>query len=81
MAKKIISIIFIVIISLSLLCGCNGTINQEDVTETKTGMYEVYYTTSDKEYLNFINNLDEEKYEIFDVTHSHSHWYVTYKVK
>lgn len=81
MAKKIISLIFIGIISLSLLCGCSDTIKLEDVTETKTGKYEMYYTASDEEYLRFINDLDEEKYEIFDISHSRTCWYVTYKVK
>lgn len=81
MAKKIISLIFIGIISLSLLCGCSDTIKLEDVTETKTGKYEVYYTDSDEEYLRFINDLDEEKYKILDISRSGGYWNVTYKIK
>ena len=80
MTKKLITLLIAGIMAISILSGCNGTVTSTE-TQTKPGAYELYYTTSTEDYLNFLNELDEEKYEIKDTDNDGGTWYVTYKIK
>ena len=82
MTKKIIKLLIVGVMAISILSGCNSTITlTETETEKKTGAYEIYYTNSDEDYLNFLNEFDDEKYEIVDISHSQHTWLVTYQIK
>lgn len=79
MTKKIITLLIAGVITISVLTGCgSGTItSSETETVPKIGYYELFFTDSSTDYLNFLNTFNEENYEIVDI----SHWYVTYKIK
>ena len=86
MTKKFIKLLIAGFITISVLSGCSGTITSTEIEitpepETKPGAYEVYYTDSSEDYLNFLNKFNEEKYEIIDISYYKYSWYVTYKIK
>lgn len=66
-----------------LIIACNpvnnGTIRSQTLQGTE-GSYYVFYTNSTKKYVNFLENFDEEKYEIVDINKDDGLWNVTYKV-
>lgn len=91
MKKRIIALL-IVFITIITLCGCETStitqnvreeIQKEPVTEVVYGNYFLFETRDEQEYLNFLEDLDEAKYEIVDISvNSYSvYYYVTYKVK
>ena len=43
--------------------------------------YFTYHANSKRKYVNFLNTLDKEKYEIFAVSHSRYTFFVTYRLK
>ncbi len=52
-----------------LLSGCmeiDETIHLEETSEA--GRYFLYRTNDDNKYLKFLENFDEDKYEIFDIS-------------
>ena len=84
MTKKIITLLIVGTLSISFCSGCgrkiSETIKYNDI-ETKAGNYEIYATIADQEYLKFLNNFDEEKYELIDISCKEYRWYITYKIK
>ena len=55
-----------------LISGCSKkteTINSEK-TETSVGSYSLFRTRDVQEYLNFLENFDETKFEIVDISTS-----------
>lgn len=91
MKKRIIALL-ITLITIITLCGCETStitqnvreeIQKEPVTEVVYGNYFLFETRDEQEYLNFLEDLDETKYEIVDISvNGHYVYYdVTYKVK
>lgn len=51
-----------------------------NITKSSSGKTLAYQTGSTKNYLDFIEKLDYQKYEIINITKG-TDWYVTYKLK
>ena len=64
--------------TISVLSACSGSVTS---SETKKGAYQLFYTSVDEDYLNFLKDFNDETYEIVDISHSNHYWYVTYKIK
>lgn len=90
--RKWIIVLLIALITIIMLCGCETTmttqsirqeIQKEPVTEVVYGNYFLFETQNKQEYLNFLEDLDETKYEIVDISVNsyYTYYYVTYKVK
>lgn len=78
MKKRIIAALMMLALAFgSTACSQTYTSSVNTSVEAK-GSYSCYRTDSTVEYLNFLETFD---YEIFDVSHSHSYWYVTYRLK
>lgn len=81
MKKRICTILFTLFLTCSLT-ACNGTYSSSTSTPTETASnYFCYYTDNTNDYLNFLENFDDEKYEIFNISHGNTYWYVTYKLR
>ena len=78
MTKKLITLLIACVMTISVLSACSGTVTS---SETKKGDYELFYTSMNEDYLNFLNEFDDEKYEIVDISHSQHNWFVTYQIK
>lgn len=78
MTKKLITLLIACVMTISVLSACSGTVTS---SETKKGDYELFYTSMNEAYLKFLNEFNKEKYEIIDISHSNTYWYVTYKIK
>lgn len=82
MKKRFIALFVVMLMVVTLCTACAGTIHsekdQEEVQEV-AGSYHCYWTASNDKYLSFLENFDETKYEIIDISHGHTNWYVTYK--
>ena len=93
MKKRIIALFCSMLVVIMLLSGCSAkrepeTINSK-TTQTSVGTYSLFRTTDVQEYLSFLENFDETKYEIVDIStsmceyvHGSDEFYiVTYKTK
>lgn len=81
MKKQIIAALMVLALAFSsTACSRTYTSSVNTSVEAK-GSYSCYQTDSTVEYLNFLETFDYEKYEIFDVSHGYSDWYVTYRLK
>lgn len=91
--KRIIAVILILIALFSFV-GCTNSNNPKPiVVETrteksteKTGTYSVYRCYRESNYIDFLNNLDESKYEIVNISATidadyGDYYVVTYRVK
>ena len=82
MMKRFIALFVVLLLVFTMITACSGTIHseksQEEVQEV-AGSYHVFWTDSDNKYLSFLENFDETKYEIVDISHSRYDWYVTYR--
>lgn len=78
MTKKLITLLIACVMTISVLSACSGTVTS---SEAKKGDYELFYTSMNENYLKFLNEFNKEKYEIIDISHSNTYWYVTYKIK
>jgi len=86
MTKRVITLLVAILMVAALLAGCG---NKETITseksETGTESYALFRTDDVQEYLNFLENFDETKYEIVDISVNDGgavtdEWYfVTYK--
>lgn len=80
--KKIITLLIVGVMTISVLSGCICTnTSTEPENENKTGTYELFWTKNSNNQLKFLNEFNEEKYEIIDISHDYYYWYVTYKIK
>jgi len=86
MTKRVITLLVAILMVTTLLVGCKKTetINSEK-SETDKESYKLFRTDDVQEYLNFLENFDETKYEIVDISVNDGgavtdEWYfVTYK--
>lgn len=93
MRKRILALFVTVSIACAALTGCGETTETIDSSQTATttvsGSYHIFRTTVTKEYLNFLETFDENKYEIIDISasmntitsYSYDSYIVTYKDK
>lgn len=75
----LIVLLMVVVLSVACFSGNVHSEKNQEVQEEVAGSYHVFYVSSDKKYLSFLENFDETKFEIVDISHGHSYWYVTYK--
>ena len=79
--RKILAIIIALAVVLSVsLCACSSEIKttesddandisySEKITVSSGGSYYLFRTASPENYVDFLENLDKEKYEIIDIT-------------
>ena len=78
MKKRFIALVVAMVMVCCMLAACSGTIHSKKTQEVAGG-YHLFYTDSNEKYLSFLENFDETKYEIVDISHSRDNWYVTYK--
>ena len=83
MKKRFIAFLVVMVMVCCIFTACmSGTIHsekdQEEIQEV-AGSYHVYWTESNDKYLSFLENFDETKYEIVDISHGHYTWYITYR--
>ena len=77
--KKIAILIVMLVLACTLTsCYESGVINSTSSDET-VGEYHLFFAGGNSEYLTFLENLDQDKYEIVDISNGHLTWYVTYK--
>ncbi len=75
MKKRFIALFFLLLIFSILLSGCSETITEtinSEKTQTSVGTYSLFRTTDAQEYLSFLENFDETKFEIVDISTSMS---------
>ncbi len=87
--SRILLLGIILIFGLVLLSGCvriDETIHLEETTEA--GRYYLYRTNDDNKYLKFLENFNEDKYEIYNISfgcgddvQSEILYVVTYRLK
>lgn len=94
MKKRIIALFFSMLLVIALSSGCSSEssekseIIQSNKVQESVGSYYLFRTQDVQEYLNFLENFDETKYEIVDISTSlkvgsygSSEFYmITYKV-
>lgn len=74
MRKRFITLLLAIVMVITLLvvfASCDNT-NTNTITSTKTevGSYSIYQTKESQKYLNFLEEFDETKYEIVDISTS-----------
>lgn len=90
--KIVLFCIAIVIVSCFFLSRCSGTVTPTDASEASIDLitegveesgktYFIYKTASKTKFINFLNGLDKEKYEIFAITRNRYISEVTYRLK
>ena len=88
MKKRIIALFCSMFVVTMLLSGCSTTETiHSETTQTSVGSYSLFRTTEIQEYLSFLEEFDETKFEIVDISTSmcvYSHgsdefYIVTYK--
>ena len=74
MKKRFITLLLAIVMMATLLVvftGCDSTETiTSDKTETVVGSYSLFRTKDVQEYLSFLENFDETKYEIVDISTS-----------
>ena len=72
--KGFITLLVAMIIGTTLLTGCDETTQTITSTETQTqtvvGSYSLFRTRDVQKYLSFLENFDETKYKIADISTS-----------
>ena len=72
--KRFITLFVAIVMVATLLTGCGAEITEtvDTITSTKieVGSYVLFRTRDVQEYLNFLENLDENNYEIIDISAS-----------
>ena len=85
MKKRFIALFCFLLICSTVLSGCSGVTETINSEQTQVGSYSLFQTTEVKEYLSFLENLDETKYEIVDIStsmcrsQSNEFYMITYK--
>lgn len=73
MKKRIIALFFSMFVVTTLLSGCSTTETiHSETTQTSVGSYSLFRTTEIQEYLSFLEEFDETKFEIVDISTSMS---------
>ena len=74
MKKRIIALFCSMLVVAVLLSGCSTEKKSETIhsekTQTQVGTYSLFRTEDAQEYLSFLENFDETKYEIVDISTS-----------
>ena len=71
MKKRIIALFCSMCVVTLLLSGCSRTETiQSETTQTSVGSYSLFRTTEIQEYLSFLEEFDETKFEIVDISTS-----------
>lgn len=74
MKKRIIALFCSMLVVTVLLSGCSSIGGSETIhsetTQTSVGSYSLFRTQDVQEYLSFLENFDETKYEIVDISTS-----------
>lgn len=75
MKKRIITFFCSTLVVTVLLSGCSTSTEKSETihsetTQTSVGSYSLFRTQDVQEYLNFLENFDETKYEIVDISTS-----------
>ena len=80
-STRIVVLIAILVLSTLLLSGCvEETLHLDEKTEAAT--YFLYETNDSNKYLKFLENFDDNTYELIDISVAHGNWfYVTYRIK
>ena len=74
--RKFLAIIIALVTCASLLCACssNQSVDEgqpsysNEITVSAEGSYFLFRTDSEKKYVDFLESLDRETYEIVDIT-------------
>lgn len=73
MKKRIITLFCSMFVVTTLLSGCSTTETiHSETTQTSVGSYSLFRTTEIQEYLSFLEEFDETKFEIVDISTSMS---------
>ena len=70
MKKRIIALFCSMLVVTVLLSGCSSIEESETIHSETTGSYSLFRTQDVQEYLSFLENFDETKYEIVDISTS-----------
>ena len=72
MKKRFIALFFSLLMFSILLSGCSETTQtmKRETTEISVGNYSMFRTIYAEEYLSFLENFDETKFEIVDISTS-----------
>ena len=74
MKKRFITLLLAIVMVTTLMVVFTGCAKTETITSEKTetvvGSYSIFRTTEVEKYLNFLENFDETKYEIVDISTS-----------
>lgn len=76
---KVLAIIIALVTGVTLLCACSSNQSNQstdegqpsysrEITISAEGSYFLYRTDSGKEYVDFLESLDKEMYEIVNIT-------------
>ena len=71
--KRVLTFLLAIVMVATLFTGCSGGISEtitSEKTATVVGNYAVFQTIDVQEYLDFLENFDETKYEIVDISTS-----------
>ena len=94
MKKRSIALLVAMLMVITLLTACSSEEKpssvtvQSEKTQEVVGSFYLFRTQDPQEYLTFLENFDETKYEIVDISTSYRYYYrgsdefymVTYKV-
>ncbi len=70
MTKRFITLFIAIVMIATLFTGCEGETTIITGEKTDVGSYSMFETCNMREYLSFLENLDETKYEIIDISTS-----------
>ena len=77
--KRFIAFFIAIVIICNMFTACSYTISSKEENQEGEGNYHLFVTMKDQEYLDFLETLDETKYEIVDISLHNDYWHVTYK--
>lgn len=71
MKKRSIALLVVLLVAVILCSGCSSKDKSDNIQRTQTvGDYTLFQTLDAWEYLNFLDNFDETKYEIINISTS-----------
>ena len=71
MKKRSIALLVVFLVVAMLCTACSSKKNSDNIQRTQTvGDYTLFQTLDAQEYLNFLDNFDETKYEIVNISTS-----------
>lgn len=81
MKKRIVAILTALALTTTITACDSGTYTSTNAGTESSDDYYCYYSDSTPDYLDFLKTFNYEKYDIVNITHGYSCWYVTYKLK